>query len=257
MDTDASRIDATYLPRAGFWRRSLATVIDTIVVMVPFQALAAALFAITAGMIQMNSGFYRFCAPVEAIPPLLEPAPPHDSNFVNVCRTSFFGATTGALLIVGRSTREGNTTTNVTVSYMLDRNGNPIPGRSINGIFELAFLVYLVGMVWKTGTTVGARILKIRVIDTADPEQSGVPLRKAIVRYLALCIGYVPMFAVLMFQRVFVGSSADAMFTAAFFRWFMYAGGLAAVWAIVLFFQIVLKKDPVYDRLAGTAAIRR
>jgi hypothetical protein len=102
------------LPRARFWRRLLSLVVDSIIIMLPFQILAAALFSVTAGMIQMHGGFFHTCEDGEYTPQTLDPPPPHDSNFMRVCRTSFFGATTGAVLTVGRVTREGTTTTTVT-----------------------------------------------------------------------------------------------------------------------------------------------
>ena len=257
MDTSTTPIAAMAdLPRAGFWRRWLAALIDWIVVALPFQILAAILFAITAGGIQMDNGFFRNCQPATTIPQALDPPPPHDSNFARVCQISLFGATTGVVLTVGRSTREGTTTTNVTQGYMLDASGKPIKGTSIDGIVTLAFIAYLVGMVWHSGRSVGARITKVRVVDIAQPDISGVPLRKTIVRYLAMMIGAVPMFALLIYQLIAVGGSADAMFTGSFFRWFMVAGALALLWVLVLTVQIARKKDPVYDRLAGTAVVR-
>jgi uncharacterized RDD family membrane protein YckC len=257
MNTDALGIHATTeLPRAGFWRRWLATLIDLVVVMFPFQILAAILFAMTAGMIQMDSGFFSSCMTGKTIPQALTPPPPHDSNFARVCRISFFGAPTGAILTVGRVTREGNTTTTVTQGYMLDKDGTPINGTSIDWIVQLAFLAYLVGMVWKTGRTLGARVVKVRVVDATNPRASGVPLHKAIVRYPAMMIGTVPAFALLIYQSAANGGSADAMFTGNFFQWFMYAGGLGALWVLVLIIQIARKTDPVYDRLAGTAVLR-
>src|SRR6202022_594158 len=120
MDTGGSRVDTTAdLPRAGFWRRWLATLIDSIVVTFPFQLLAAVLFAMTAGTVQMESGFYSYCAAAKTVPQLLDPPPPHDSNFARVCRISFFGAPTGAVLTVGRVTRDGSATTTVSQGYML------------------------------------------------------------------------------------------------------------------------------------------
>jgi uncharacterized RDD family membrane protein YckC len=257
MDTAATRLDATAnLLRAGFWRRWLATLIDSIVVTLPFQALAAVLFAMTAGMVQMHSGFYSFCAPVQTIPQPLDPLPPHDSNFARVCRISFFGAPTGATLTVGRTTREGSTTTTVSQGYMLDNNGKPIHGKSIDGIVLLALLAYLVAMISKTGRTLGDRVVGIRVVDVAAPSVSGVPIRKAIIRYLAMAIGFAPMFAVLIHHYVVSGGGgADAIFTGSFFRWFMYAGAFGLLWVVVLIFQVATKKDPVYDRLAGTAGV--
>ena len=71
-----------------------------------------------------------------------------------------------------------------------------------------------------------------------------------------MMIGAVPMFAVLIYQRVAVGGSADAMFTGSFFTWFTVAGLLGVIWVLVLVIQIARKTDPVYDRLAGTAVVR-
>lgn len=257
MDTRASGIDATEdLARAGFWRRGLAIAIDSIVVMLPFQILAAILFTATAGGIQMNSGFYSFCMPAKTIPQGLAPVPPQDSNFAQVCRTSFFGATTGATLNVGRTTRDGNATTTVSQSYMLDRDGKPIRATSIDAIFWLALLAYFIGMIWKTGKTLGCRVARVRVVGIAQPGVSGVPLRKVFIRYLAMAIGVMPAFAILIYQWVTVGGGADAMFNATFFQWIGYAMLFAAAWVIVLAMQMGMKKDPVYDRLAGTAVLR-
>ena len=257
MNADTTPIDVTPdLPRAGFWRRLWAMLIDWIVVILPFQVVAAILFAVTAGWVQMNSGFYQTCIPVSTIPEKLDPPPPHDSNFAQVCQTKFFGATTGAVLIIGRITKEGNTTTNVHRGYMLDADGTPIDGTSIDNIVALATLVYLVGMIWNNGRTLGARIVKVRVIDVARPGTSGVPLRKAIIRYLAMAIGAVPALALFIFQRVTVGDDADAMFTRSFLQWFAVAGLLGLIWLFALIVQIANRVDPTYDRLAGTAVVR-
>jgi uncharacterized RDD family membrane protein YckC len=248
---------AANLPRGGFWRRWLTIVIDTIIVMLPFQVLAAILFNLTAGMVQMDSGFFSVCAATKDIPQFLSPPPPHDSNFARVCRISFFGAPTGAFLTVSRITREGNTTTNVSQGYMLDKDGNPVHGTAIDWIVTLALLAYLVGMISRTGRTYGARVAGLRVVDTANPSLTEVPIRKVIVRYLAMAIGFVPMLAIFIYQYATVGRSADAIFTADFFRVFTYTAVIAFVWCVALVFQIARKRDPYYDRLAGTAVVRR
>jgi hypothetical protein len=84
----------------------------------------------------------------------------------------------------------------------------------------------------------------------------GWPLQKAITRYLAMAIGFVPVFAALIYQYITTRGSADAMFTGNFFRWFMCAGAVGSLWLLVLIFQIARKTDPFYDRWAGTAVIR-
>jgi uncharacterized RDD family membrane protein YckC len=243
-------------PRAGFWRRFLSFLIDCIVVILPFQLLAAILFSVSAGTIQMNTGFAHICAPEKDIPQGLDPPPPHDANFANVCRTSFFGATTGAVLTVARVTRQGHSATWVSQGYMLDKDGTPIKGTSIDGIVNLALLAYLFGMVWKTGRTLGARVVSVRVVDVANPDAAGVPLGKTIIRYLAILIGAVPVLALFLYQNATKGGDADAMFTAGFVQWFVVAGVIGAIWMIVLLVQIAWKSDPFYDRLAGTAVLR-
>jgi hypothetical protein len=251
MDTEAAHIETTTdLPRAGFWRRWLATLIDMIVVMLPFQALAAVLFAMTAGTVQMNSGLFRMCEPAN-IPSALNPAPPHDSNFAQFCRASFFGATSGATLTVGRVTREPGKTTTVSQTYLVDNDQKQIRGTSIDQIVGLALLGYLIGMIWKTGRTLGDRAVAIKVIDTAKPDASAVPLVRAIIRYPAMFIGAVPAIGLLIYQSVATNGSADAMFTAGFFQWFIYAGILGALWAIVLIFQIAKKPIPFMTGLQG------
>lgn len=228
-----------------------------IAVFVPFQILAAILFAMTAGSVQMNGGVtIRICANLSTIPQSLTPAPPHDSNFAQVCRTSLFGIPTGALLTVARVTREGSTTTRVMQTYMLDKQGNVINGLAIDGYVMLAFLVYLVGMIWRSGRTLGDRAVKTKVIDVTAPDVLRVPLRKAITRYLAMAIGVVPVFAILIYHLVVSGGIADAAFTPTFFQWIVPASVLAMIWGVILLIQIAMKKDPAYDRLAGTAVVR-
>jgi hypothetical protein len=226
------------LQRAGFWRRWLAIIIDTVIVLVPCQMLAAVLFSATAGHIQMQSGFYSFCQDGTNIPQELSPAPPHDSNFMRVCETSFFGAPTGAVLTVGRATREADKTTTVSQSYTLDKDGTPIEGTSIDLFANLALLAYLVVMIWKSGRSLG------------------VPLGKATFRYLAMFIGAVPVLVLLGYQYVTKGGVADAMFTEGFFQIFIVTALIGALWVIALIIQIARKTDPVYDRLAGTAVVR-
>jgi hypothetical protein len=111
-------------------------------------------------------------------------------------------------------------------------------------------------MIWKSGRSLGDRVVKLRVIDTVNPAAPGVPLGRAVIRYLAMAIGFVPMLAVLLYQRVAVGGTADAMATPDFFRWFMAAGLLTFVYCLVLIIQVARKKDPYYDRMAGTAVVR-
>jgi len=138
---------------------------------------------------------------------------------------------------------------------MLDKDSNPVAGTSIDGIFNLALIAYLIGLVWKAGRTVGDRVVGVRVLDAANRQASSVPLGKVIYRYLAMLIGVVPVMALVAFQYARTGGSADAIFTASFFQMFAVAGAIGGVWVVVLIIQIVMKTDPAYDRLAETAVV--
>lgn len=259
MDALASGIDTTtVLARAGFWRRLLAFVIDTIIVMLPFQLLAAVLFAMTAGMVQMQSGFFSSCehGGRDQISEELRPLAPRDSNFITVCRTTLLGATTGRTLTVGRATREGNLTTTVTMSYMQDKEGSIVKGTDIGWIFYLTLMIYLVAMISNSGKTLGGRAVRLRVIDTTNPDAREVPLRKVLIRYLVMLIGVVPGAVFYGYQYWSKGGIADAMFTTEAFPVFAAAVVFSGLWALALTIQIAKKIDPIYDRAAGTAVIR-
>jgi uncharacterized RDD family membrane protein YckC len=72
---------------------------------------------------------------------------------------------------------------------MLDREGHPINGVSIDLFVMAVFIAYVIAMETRTGATLGGRATRIRVLNAAATDASGVPLRKSMVRYLVLCIG--------------------------------------------------------------------
>lgn len=259
MNSNSATFDsAAKSPRAGFWRRLASIILDAIILLLPFQMLAALLFALTAGMVQMQSGFFNFCehGGKDQIPEQLRPFVPHESNFITTCRTYFLGATTARTLIVGRATREGNLTTTVTMSYMQDKEGNVVKGTDIDWIFYLTLMIYLLAMISNSGRTLGARAVRIRVIDAANPEAREVPLRKAVIRYLVMFIGAVPGAAFYAYQYWSKGGIADAMFAQDALQVFAACAVFGGVWTLVLTIQIARKIDPIYDRVAGTAVIR-
>ncbi len=243
-------------PRAGFWRRLLSSVIDLVIVGAPFQIIVAVLFAMTGGSIQMTSNglITQTCEHRTSVPAGLTPPPPRNPNFANDCRFSFFGAPTGRVLIVGRAERDGGVTRSVFRSYMLNAAGEPIQGVSIDSYVVLVLVAYVVALTARRGQTLGARVMRIRVVDLANSESPRVPIRRILIRYAAMLIGFIPAVLVLL-----VGASAgDDVATTKngiSTNQIIYAVLSAAAWIIVLVVQMALKRDPVYDWLAGTAVI--
>jgi uncharacterized RDD family membrane protein YckC len=181
--------DQSIITRAGFWRRYLAFLIDMIVVGLPFQIIAAILFPATSGWIQ-GTGILTFsiCENVQKVPDTLSPA---GANFARQCRHFFFGLETARSLVVSRVTKEGLTGTTVSQTYMLDREGQLINGVSIGLLVPAALVAYLTAFETRRGATPGSRVTRIRVVDMADLEATGVRFRKIIARYLAMLIGVV------------------------------------------------------------------
>jgi uncharacterized RDD family membrane protein YckC len=243
--------------RAGFWRRWLALLIDGIIISLPFQLMVAILFAATSGRIQQFGGItYVNCSMLGTVPDGLAPPPPAGSNFARECNVYFFGAETGRSLQVGRVTREGGSTNTVSRVYMLDSDGHPINGVSIDWVVMVVFIAYLLAMETRTGATVGNRITRIRVVDVAVPSEPSVPLRKIVTRYLVMSVGIVPMFAVALAYFGLYGTDLEATAASNIFTWLRVTAVLTFVWIIFLCVPIVRKRDPLYDRMAGTAVVR-
>jgi uncharacterized RDD family membrane protein YckC len=243
--------------RAGFWRRSLAFLIDVIIISVPFQVIVAFLFVATSGHIQMGSpvAAHTICSKLETVPDGLVLPPPAGSNFALECNVYFFGAQTARILQVGRVTIKETTAQTVSRSYMLDRDGHPIDGVSVGWIVMLALIAYLVALETRTGATLGDRAMRIRVVDVAAPAEPSVPLRKIVTRYLAMSIGFLPMLAVMLTYFGPYGPDIEEIAASNIFTWVWIAGAAELGWIIFLSVQIIRKRDPLYDRMAGTAVV--
>src|SRR5215831_12379880 len=215
--------------RAGFWRRSLALLIDGIIISLPFQVVVAILFAATSGRIQQEVGLaYTNCSIRQTVPDGLAPPPPAGSNFARECNVYFFGAQTARTLEVGRVTKEGAITKTVSRYYMLDRHGRPIDGVSADGIAMMAFIAYLLATEARTGATLGDRAMRIRVVDAAVPAAPSVPLRKIVTRYLVASVGFLPMLAVALANLY--GADFEEIAASNIFTWLGITGAAAFGW---------------------------
>lgn len=242
--------------RAGFRRRVVSCCVDYIIVFLPIQIIAAILFALTAGFVQFTNGviYTTRCEPVSQILQNILPPPPANATEIQNCHVYWFGAQTGRRLIVKRATKDGNTTKNISQEYTLDKKGNPIHGFPLEWVAYIALISYFIWAKARTGATQGDRAIGIEVIDATSSDNSPPPFNKLIVRYLALA------------GPLALGSTFDAYGSTIFAD--DELGTLSTVgWSLigVLYFgfylicliQIIMKRDPLYDRIAGTAIIRK
>jgi uncharacterized RDD family membrane protein YckC len=245
--------------RAGFWRRTFSFFLDGIIVFLPFQIVAAILFALTAGLVQFTAGGINtsVCYKATGIPGDLKPPPPANPNAARVCKTSLFGAETARLLTVARVTKEGSVTYTVSETYYLDSNNKQIDAWSLNWPAYLALLAYLIALKLRKSGTLGDRAAKISVVDDSLKTSLPPPIRQMAIRYAALLGPFLVTAAIMLGLIKFFGGTADDM---AKYRYLAIAFVLmtpALVYYFVCFVQIVRKTDPYWDRWAMTAVLIR
>jgi uncharacterized RDD family membrane protein YckC len=284
--------DASIGARAGLWRRAVALLIDSLVVSAVLQVIVAFLFAATSGRIQIGGDLtYTRCAIVGRLPEGLVPEPTAGTNVGRDCRVHFLFAQTARILEVGGGGEE-----EASRSYRLDRDGRPIEAVTLDWLALLALAVYLVAMEARYGATLGSRVMGIRVVDASASDKAGVPLRKALLRYAAMLIGLVPLLGVALIYFGLNGSLGEFVASlvspgqrielvgahgphAIHWRplfvdylaglrdrlpdvpdavgWLLdIVDALSIGWLIFLAVEIARKRDPLYDRLAGTAVLR-
>ena len=284
LEIGLARSDATDRLRAGFWRRVIAYSIDAVIAFAPLQIMAAVLFWATAGWVQLNTGVFLYPS-CEASREILESGATSSSNgakYSTECTTGFLGFETGRRLIFSKDGVHGPFTTRILKSHLLDTNGRVIQGYSLGWLGLVALAGYVLAMETWNGATIGSRVLRIRVVDVAEPNAFGVSYRKIIARYLAMLGGLIPMLIVGLYSVEIYGSAKFSVYTS------IKPGGvpalplsifplelvlnpedstrlvvsiwisnqILAIWCLVLIVQIACKRDPYYDRIAGTAVLR-
>jgi uncharacterized RDD family membrane protein YckC len=283
--------------RAGFWRRLFALAIDSIIISVLFQAIAVLLFAATAGQSQIHGDLaYTKCVKLEKVPEGLAPPPSAGANVARECDVYFLWAQTARILQIGHVAKEEADGKTRAQTYMLDKEGHPVDSMPLDWLVVPALLAYLITMEARAGATLGSRALGIRVVDVARPAGRTVPLRRVVMRYLAMLIGLLPALIILFVYVGLYGSPdgrhmlfaslsgweplmsesgsrtiqwhpylnnvpwallADAPSSLGENEWlFDCAAILFNVWVIFLAVQIARKRDPLYDSMAGTAVLR-
>ncbi len=254
----------TFEPRAGFWRRFIATLVDSIIVSLIAAIVVGIpvvlLYAASNGAIQFVGLSLTQCVTVDLaqLPEGLDPPPPVRATSAVDCRIFLFGLQeTARVLTVARTTKQGNVTETIGKRYMLGADGKPRKGISLDWVSPILFLIYLITLETRFGATLGMRPCHIRVVDIEAPSRAGIPLRKAVLRILLIWAGVVPVLTVLFAALIADHGSGEAIFNSGWLFTALFAAGLLTIayylWILV---DVVTKKDPIYDRIARTAVLR-
>lgn len=250
------------VPRVGFWRRLAAFFVDMVLVGLAFTLVASSLHSFTGGRIQTVTGWaYPSCTDLAALPAGLQPPPLPDFTFVRDCRVALAGLEIGRVLKVGVDVQSETMEGDIHQSYWLATDGEPLSvALDIGALAYLALPVYAALMEARSGRTFGKRAFRINTIALSEPQRVGIGTRRAFWRqfWLFWTSGLIlagPLY------RDWVVIPASASFAEALrdplIRWIgtgsMILSLLLCIWVIV---QLVRKRDPYYDGLAGTAVVR-
>lgn len=233
--------------RAGFWRRAIAQLIDTLLVVCVSQAAVMLLFPLTGGRIQMDIGFlWVDCRPtLENIPGA--PTPP--GTLALHCRSSLDVPTANALHVVRLIPSNDGAPSR---TYRLNAHNEVVQGFAVDPVVALALLIYLVERASRAGRTLGDRWLGCRIVDARS---GGRPAwGRVLLRYIFMSMGAVP--------ALVWGALANPLSVLALpfgVETLVKAGAVALfalAWTLTNIVLVALKRDPLYDRWAGTAVLR-
>lgn len=260
--------------RAGFWRRFAATVLDTLIVLVPLQCLVVAGFALTDGVVQGGMvSTLTVCEPYNVPPALLaklRPAPPEGSDSARHCSGSLFGFPTFAQLVVGKASRETTESGAIIereqwVSYPMNARGQFIDAYRMDIPADIAFVVAILWQWAARGRTLGGRLLRLRIAWRApDGSVVGPDLGEGIGWWAAikrLLFSWLVGFAfvpglLLVFGLYFLLSTLGQPGLAKIALFALIPIGIGQlVFLLMILTDIVQRRDPIYDRWAGTAAV--
>jgi uncharacterized RDD family membrane protein YckC len=251
----------TYTPpfplRAGFWRRAIALLLDFVIVCLPFQIAAAALFISTDGKIHETMGLRVLQCGMLPETDLtrfknseLLPSPPEGANYARRCRISLFGLPTADLLVIGRHTVEqsgpGKLVKDFFVTYPLTPNGQVTRSHNIDWLAQLALITYWLSLQTLFGQTLAMRFMKTRLVVLQRRDARGVPFWRVFLRNFLAALPMFPMAMVLQVGVLFGDVSSQLL---------LAAGGIAIGCGLWVFYDLVWKRDPYFDRYAGTAVI--
>jgi hypothetical protein len=68
--------------------------------------------------------------------------------------------------------------------------------------------------------------------------------------------GVAPMLVIFLFCLALYGGDIEAILAGNAPKWIALAAIPAFAWAVVILVQIASKRDPLYDKVAGTAVVR-
>jgi uncharacterized RDD family membrane protein YckC len=236
--------------RGGFWRRVWAITIDCVLVSSALSLAGLALVIPTDGRIRTSNVPISSTACDNPNVNRAEFNLPADFRIDRVerCTQSVFGFAFDRQMTFTESTRSGSVTYTRSVSFPTDANARSISALYIDYVLPILLAAYLIVLEWRFGTTVGKRMLGLRVRSAGGGKvRLSQAVRRSVVRVLPILPFYLLIFAAFVFPSTQI------------FSWLLIVGGITLVLSAALavnFIVRVRKADvPWHDEWAGTEVI--
>src|SRR5262249_29419612 len=139
------------------------------------------------------------CRSLSTLPPSIKVPAEFGANYAFDCFLSVFGFSISHQITVGRHTEREGYSTDVTVAFMLDKEGKPVNLPSLD-LFALPGLI-----VWRwffdpRKGSFGRRMFRIRLVSAAGDESQPASARALAKRYGCFALLFAPLWLILAYQ---------------------------------------------------------
>lgn len=238
--------------RELFWRRLAAGAVDILVLLVAASLAGVLLYAGTDGKLR-SSTFLKntACQPAHAISvKLLQgiAAPPGARPVAaQLCVTSVAGMEISRSATIVLQAQEGELTRSLAFSRPVDRQGLPMRPVILDWVYPLAFILMMALCEGLFGTTLGKRLLGLKVTDESGQRPAGVG--RALVRNLVIYGGV----ALVLVTPLVLAVTGLRLAPLAYYA----AVGVFGVLVLAPFAMLAeATARPLYDRWAGADVVR-
>lgn len=246
---------ASFTERGGLFRRTVALLIDIVVVGIVLHLIGAIAYQLTNGYLQ-TEGVITFsnCTTRNVAPSGL--APEFHANSFSDCRHTLFGLESGHTLRVSRVERIAGASSSVAelrvgtaYSLRLDRDGRLVGGIGLDFLLLPFLVLYRIGFEYRFAAGLGKWIVQQRVVDrtTRGPAWPDNIVRRNLIfalpvaPFVLLQLWPITDFAQSMLPWILLFTPIGCMFAA----------------AAVAMIQMAAGHETFYDGRAGTTVFQK
>jgi uncharacterized RDD family membrane protein YckC len=250
-----SAADARSGERGGFWRRVLALLIDAMLISLLVGIIGVPLYGPTGGAIRVSSTFVNdtTCTATSPNRPGVRLPMDFTPTGAGICVRRFFGLEHDRTLIIQQITKSGAVTYSRVISLPVDAEGRVVKPFYLDNLTLVLIAIYLFLLEWLIGTTIGKRILGLRV---RSLDGARITLSQSAIRTLSRMIALAPIFVFTLGMVMLEPTRATTLLSDNLITITVVTIG----WILAFFvnFAVTVRRGnlPWYDQWAGTEVVR-